>query len=107
MSSKFKAILTFFNLLDADGHISITNLAVWITLIKLLISPSASLTEAGSLLIALSSYAHKRYVNNKAKAQETDVQAQINSAIEGTTQQLTTLEGKVSAIALQVGISRK
>jgi hypothetical protein len=57
-----KSVLAFLNILDREGNLSITNLAVIITLTKLAIAPQASLVDTGTLLIALANYSHKRLV---------------------------------------------
>lgn len=54
-------ILKFFNLLDAAGNLSISNIAVLIVLAKLTMAPTVSITEAGMLLITLGNYAVKRH----------------------------------------------
>lgn len=87
-------IVNFLNLTDAAGKLSITNLAVLICLVKLAISPSASITEAGALLVALGNYAHKRAIN--AIPEPTDTSA-IDSKVEE-------IQATVSNLALKAGL---
>lgn len=99
-------VMKYLNLLDSSGNLSITNLAVLITLVRLAISPSASITEAGSLLVALASYSHKRYITAKSKDQVIDIQDQINQALAETTSKLSELESKTSALSLSLGLKK-
>lgn len=56
-----KKVLTFLNLLDATGNLSISNVAVCVCIAKLAMAHPFSLTEVGALLVSLLNYAHKRY----------------------------------------------
>lgn len=58
-------VLTFLNLLDSDGNLSITNVAVIVCVTKLAIAPEFSIAEVGALLCSLLNYSHKRYVNSQ------------------------------------------
>lgn len=87
-------VVQFLNLLDASGKLSITNLAVLICLVKLAVSPSASITEAGALLVALGNYAHKRATNAAPEQPDT-------SAIESKVEEI---QATVSNLALKAGL---
>lgn len=95
-------LLTFLNLLDAQGNLSITNVAVLVTLIKLAISPSASITEAGTLLVALANYAHKRKTTSDVNKTQLDVEAKIQDAMTSATNQINELQGKVNGLVLRI-----
>lgn len=99
----FNKILTFLNLLDFEGRLSITNLAVIITLFKLATSPSASLTEAGMLLCTLANYALKRKTNADAVAPSEDV---IPTQVAEMQKKIEDMTSQVSGLALQAGIKR-
>lgn len=58
-------LLGFFNLLDSEGRLSITNLAVYATLVKMLVSETSPIDMA-ALLTATMNYAHKRHVVAKS-----------------------------------------
>ncbi len=90
-----KQIADFLNLLDAQGKLSITNVAVIVCLLKLAFAPAASITEAGTLLVALANYAHKRIVNNTPAAPEADPELQ---------KQLDEMQSTVSNLALKAGL---
>ena len=59
-------ILTFLNLLDNGGNLSLTNIAVIICLVKLAMSAQLSSTDVAALLAAIANYCHKRYTNDGA-----------------------------------------
>lgn len=61
-----KRILTFLNLLDNGGNLSITNIAVLLCLYKIAVAAQFSGTEVGALVATLLNYAHKRAVNDGA-----------------------------------------
>lgn len=98
---KYTGILTFLRLVDAhDGNLSLTNLAVIITLAKLAIAPVTSFVDVGTLFIALASYSYKKVVNK-------DVQAQVetsNDELNSLKSKLDEVESKVSAISIATGI---
>lgn len=58
-----KRLLTFLNLLDNSGNLSITNVAVIICLVKIAMASQFSGTEVGALIATLLNYSHKRFVN--------------------------------------------
>jgi hypothetical protein len=53
----------FLRVLDDDGHISLTNLSMYISLYKLLIAPSAGYGEIGAFLLAAATYSYKKALN--------------------------------------------
>jgi hypothetical protein len=56
-----KRILIFFRLVDAhDGLISLTNLALIVVIVKLVLVKTPGLTELGTLLLALANYNAKK-----------------------------------------------
>jgi hypothetical protein len=61
-----KRVLSFLNLLDNGGNLSITNIAVYIALFKLASSAQLSGCDVAGLLGVLGNYCHKRYVSDGA-----------------------------------------
>ncbi len=61
-------LANFLRLIDSDGRLSLTNLAVVITLIKLALTSNAiAPTDLGGIIAALGSYQAKRLIEtNKA-----------------------------------------
>lgn len=90
-----RKVANFLNLLDAQGKLSITNVAVIVCLLKLALAPAASITEAGTLLAALANYAHKRYTNAVPDEPQADQELQ---------KQLNEMQSTVSNLALKAGL---
>lgn len=61
-----KRVLTFLNLLDAEGNLSITNIAVIVSITKMALLTQLSGVDAVALVGTLLNYAHKRSVNSDA-----------------------------------------
>lgn len=57
-----KRVLAFLNLLDSEGNLSITNVAVLVCVSKMALSAQFSGGEVGALVATLLNYAHKRFV---------------------------------------------
>lgn len=63
MLQKIVKALSFLRLLDDDGRLSLTNIAVWITLFKLATAAnSIAPTDIGAVIGALASYQAKRWI---------------------------------------------
>lgn len=66
----WNAISGIFNRLNLTEHgnrrLSLTNVALWVCIVKVAISPEASIIDLSALLLALFNYAHKRSVSSKA-----------------------------------------
>jgi hypothetical protein len=56
-------VLSFLNLLDDAGNLSITNIAVIVCLVKIAMAAQFTGTEVGALVATLLNYSHKRIVN--------------------------------------------
>lgn len=63
-----KRVLGFLNLLDADGNLSITNIATIVAITKMAMTTQMSSTDAVALIGVLLNYAHKRVVNSSDQA---------------------------------------
>jgi len=59
-------LLKFLNLLDSEGNLSITNVAVIVGIAKMAIMTQMSSVDAVALVGTLLNYAHKRVVNSGA-----------------------------------------
>lgn len=82
-----KRVLKFFNLLDYQNNLSLTNIIVIGCFIKCMIEPVPDLTSLSCLTVALLSYGHKRYVSDKR-----------NTVNELTTNSLDDIKKKVDAV---------
>lgn len=62
----FKRFLAFLNLLDHDGNLSITNVAVIVGITKMAFMTQLSGCDAVALVATLLNYGHKRLVNDNS-----------------------------------------
>ncbi len=60
-----KRILTFLNLLDSKGNLSITNIGVIVALVKMAMAAQLSGSDVACLLGVLGNYAHKRHTSDR------------------------------------------
>lgn len=68
-------ILTFLNLLDFEGRLSLTNVAFFVLLVRVTFFPHVTFPEIAALFISVLNYAHKRFEQAKTPNQ-TDVDLQ-------------------------------
>lgn len=87
--------LNFFRLIDEHGLLSLTNVAVFIILVKLCLEPTIDLAGAAALLTVLGGYHFKSW-HNARKPKPSDLDKD----------QLAVLQAEVSKIKLVVGMSR-
>jgi len=64
MNRLFK-ILQFFRLVDENKQLSLTNIAVMVSIAKIIITPANDMKDIGLLIIPMLSYIHKRHINKK------------------------------------------
>ncbi len=70
-------IFTALSLTDHKGKaLSLTNLALWVCIVKVALVHNASVTDLGILLVSVLNYSHKRYVSNNVGSNT------INSHVE-------------------------
>lgn len=60
MKAFFTKLGTFFQLLDSDGNLSITNIGLIALLLKVLVHPQIDWASVTTLVLAFANYAHKR-----------------------------------------------
>lgn len=94
------SFLTFLNLIDENKKLSITNIAVIIILIKLITVPAISITEVGTLFLALVNYSAKKIINNQKQNAVNPLQEQVSSFEE----KLSDITSQVSALAIKQGL---
>lgn len=99
-----KSLLIFFRVIDEhDGKISLTNLAVIITLVKLSLAPATSIVDIGALCISLMNYAGKKLINQSATSKQEDPLSPKVNEIE---QKLAEVQSQISALSIQSGMKR-
>lgn len=94
-------ILSFLSLLDSEGRLSITNLAMYVCLAKLAIAPSASVVDLGALLLSFANYLHKRQTvaNTPAEVVPSEINPELGKEVEE-------LKSKVNGLLIRAGMGR-
>lgn len=80
-------VLAFFRLLDAEGQLSLTNIAFMVILGKIATAPTLDWASLAALLVAIGNYSFTRYT----KAKKTSSQ---KSAVEELSEKLQELSTK-------------
>ena len=99
--------LSFLNLQDSNGNLSITNLAVYAALVKMMFVPGASLEDAGILLVTILNYSHKRFTVNSNEQRSVKVENQIVVDIDQIKEELSKVKSTTSALSIQSGFKNK
>lgn len=66
------------SLQERNGNLSLTNLTVFVCIVKIAVAPVISIPEIGALLLSLLNYGHKRYEANKMLKSEIEAQAKVD-----------------------------
>lgn len=95
-----RELLKKLSLLSYEGQLSLTSVALYVCLGKLVFTKEPTLVELGALILALANYAHKRAVNSKVQVMEAEVEraeavdmAQLKAELDTLKQQVFMLEG--------------
>lgn len=104
MVKKIIKSLKFLNLIDREGNLSISNIAVIIVLVKLTLSPVLSIVDAGMLLVTLMNYAHKRHSVSKSIKIDDNYKNEITTQISELSKKISDNESNVAAAMLRVGL---
>ena len=59
-----KRFLTTVRVLDEKGKVSLTNLAVWVVVVRLATAPALDYAAVAALMASLASYQGKRYLQS-------------------------------------------
>src|SRR5688572_26794815 len=108
-------VLTFLRLVDENGNLSLTNIAVIVSLVKLAMTPTVSMTDTGALLVSVLNYAYKRFsqapdadddgipdaVEANTKAIE-DLSSKLDMSLRRVDGNVNALDGKVIKITEQI-----
>lgn len=95
----FKAA-DFFRLIDETNKISITNIAVWVVLVKIATTQDFNLVDAGALFVTLLNYSGKKLLK---KMKEPSEKKEDVSKFE---EKLKELQDKLNSIMVTSGIKR-
>lgn len=94
--------LTWARIVDAhDGVVSLTCVALWVTIVKLALVREASVPDLAALMAALLAYAHKRMVKPKAEAVVPAAAAAVpDPAVGALTAKVKDLEAFMASVKL-------
>jgi len=101
MKTFFLKLGRFLRLVD-DNYVclSLTNLAVFVVLVKLALNPSPSVVDMGSLLTVLSLYYGNKHLK-KNKEEKTD---NNKAVLEDMQAKIQAVADKASGLALHIGL---
>lgn len=88
--------LNFLRLTDENQVLSLTQIAFWVLILKIAVSPAPTLPEIAALLTVILNYSYKRYTLNKQEKTSTEQDNKIG-ALEEMVKELKDKVGKVSA----------
>lgn len=94
-------LLRFLSLLSIDQTLSLTNVGVYVVLVKIAMSHQPGFGDMGALLMVLLNYAHKRYITSEVKP--IVVTPNLPSDLERTVEEL---KSKVNALQVRSGFTR-
>lgn len=101
MKQFFVKLGRFLRIVDESAiTLSITNIAVYVVLVKIALAAEPSITEMGGLLITLAAYYGKKHIN-KDKVAITD---ENKAAIEELKVKVQNVADKASGVAAMVGM---
>lgn len=101
------SILKFLNLLDYENNLSITNLAVYIALIKIMIIPGSSLEDAGMLFTVLVNYSYKKHLISNSKDNENSDKEEMLKKLSDLESKLEKHNSSINQLQLQNGMKIK
>lgn len=95
--------MSFLNLSDAEGKLSITNTAVIVLITKIAVAPSLDFPTVAALLLSLLNYADKRRTiaaNSSTNEQLDGLKEQIEGITEAA-KKIEEVESKVNSLILR------
>ena len=96
MKARILKSLAFVRLLDENGQLSLTNIAVIIVLVKLAVMKDLNLNAVSVLLTTLGAYNFKRYLGKSSN----------ESAIATPNKEVGVLMDEINKIKLKMGFSK-
>ena len=98
-------VLKFLNLVDRAGKLSITNMAVYVLIVKIAISPSIDWAVVAGLLVTLLNYGHKRIVQEKP-AMAAELPSDLQEAIDAVSKVANEAKDMAQKLNLANGVMR-
>lgn len=102
MKEIIKKSANFLRLIDENGQLSLTYLAVWVVLVKIAFAQEVNITDAGILFVALLNYSGKKvlkHAGSKKQALQDEEATQIK-------QKLKELQDKIGAVATAANFTK-
>ena len=100
--NKIKKIASFLRLVDENGQLSLTNVSVIVTIIKLVLVQNASVCDLGILIASLTSYQVKRIVTKKPLEPSA-----LEERVEAMASDFEAAKSKLNVLTMQVGIKNR
>jgi hypothetical protein len=83
MKQSFINLLNFFSLLDSEGqHLSITNLTIYVVIVKIASTHNVSLPDCSALFFALLNVAHRRHIDYQQAKQNTQEDNNLSNQLQ-------------------------
>lgn len=109
MRERLKRALYFLRITDEQNNVSLTNLAIWIVLVRMVYHPELMMLDIGALLIAYMTYSTKKILacRKPPTAPESESLGAVKSDISHLFDQIKELRDKIGGISLAAGIKNR
>ncbi len=99
-----RRLLTFLNLLDSENNLSITNLAIYLLVGKMMFSPALDWPSVTAMIVTFANYMHKRQVTDAAASSDSteemkQIKAQYEAAVVAQAKAITDIQAKLSSVS--------
>ncbi len=111
MRAFFTRFLGWLNLLDSEKNLSITNLAIYLLVGKMMFSPALDWPSVTAMIVTFANYMHKRQTSDAAVASEESeemsrIKAQYESAVVAQAKAITDIQTKLSSVTQIVDLTK-
>jgi hypothetical protein len=100
--------LSFLNLLDRSKKLSLTNLALYVLIVKIALVPQLSVADGAVLFLGILNYMHKRFEANKSSkieaTEQSEVVAKLRKEME---EQLSVVRDEIGKVSVASGIFKR
>lgn len=101
-----QTILTKLRLLDEQGNLSITNLAMMVLITKIGLANQIDWPTVAGLLMALANYGYKRHVNNAQVTAQTQADEALATKLSDFELKIKQGEEKLQELALALNLKK-